>query len=288
MFLSRPSLALPPGLLTVTFDRQFIEDIFVPIFAGLNILSAFFEQPAPDLFPKLHSTPSGDPPSVPNSFSNLNEARIYLTNLANMVVDFDVAAEQYRHVTPDYTRMVTRQLEMEAKLHQWSSAYAEFLKTSLADMGSDSEDIRGTTLLRIQHKGILLLLTSSLTGGLPLLEKYNSDFETIISLSEFMMQDPPTRGKYHPRSFRSSRFSFEMGIIPQLYLTATRCQSAPVRQKALDILSASPRQEGLWDSAQARSAAEKVMGLRGVDSVKYTWKDLGQFEKLMFKPTQPL
>jgi hypothetical protein len=143
------SQALSAELLSTPPDRHFIEDTFVPIFARLNIVAAF-DQPASKLFPKLKSAPVGDPVSAPASFPNLAEARTCLTNLVNLVVEFEIAAEEYRHYMPEDMKVVAKQLKIKAKLHQWSTAFEEFMETSFADMSS--EDIRGTTLLRIQHK----------------------------------------------------------------------------------------------------------------------------------------
>jgi hypothetical protein len=95
---------------------------------------------------------------------------------------------------PEDAAFVTKRLGIEAKLQQWSIAFEDFMKTSSVDMSP--EDIRGTTLLRIQHKGIQLLLAYSFTGGLSLPDEYNDDFETMISLSEFMILDQSSRAKY--------------------------------------------------------------------------------------------
>ena len=46
---------------------------------------------------------------------------------------------------------------------------------------------------------------------------------------------------------RNTRFSLEIGIIPPLHVTATKCRDPVVRREAVDIMFASPRQEGMWD-----------------------------------------
>lgn len=47
---------------------------------------------------------------------------------------------------------------------------------------------------------------------------------------------------------RCTRFSFEAGFIPPLHFTATKCRDPIIRRKAIDILSSTSRQEGMWDS----------------------------------------
>jgi hypothetical protein len=46
---------------------------------------------------------------------------------------------------------------------------------------------------------------------------------------------------------RNPRFSFDIGIIPALHVTATKCRDPVVRREAIDLMFASPRQEGMWD-----------------------------------------
>lgn len=43
------------------------------------------------------------------------------------------------------------------------------------------------------------------------------------------------------------RFTFEVGIVPPLHVTATKCRDPVVRREAVELLFASPRQEGMWD-----------------------------------------
>ena len=43
------------------------------------------------------------------------------------------------------------------------------------------------------------------------------------------------------------RFTFEVGIVPPLHVTATKCRDPVVRREAVGLLFASPRQEGMWD-----------------------------------------
>jgi hypothetical protein len=54
------------------------------------------------------------------------------------------------------------------------------------------------------------------------------------------------------------RFTFDVGIVPPLHLTAIKCRDPVVRQEAIDLLFASPRQEGMWDSVLSARIAKWV------------------------------
>lgn len=109
-------------LLDPSSDPQFVEDIFVPIFARLNILSSLFGRPAPELFPKPKNSVSEIPFSPPNSFSNLVEARTSIINLVSLVLHFVRSTVEYRYDPKDGIDFIIRQLEIDAQLQQWSRA----------------------------------------------------------------------------------------------------------------------------------------------------------------------
>jgi hypothetical protein len=58
---------------------------------------------------------------------------------------------------------------------------------------------------------------------------------------------------------RLASFGFEMGVIIPIYVTALKCRNLQIRQRALNILSASPRREGFWDSRLAVKMAERLI-----------------------------
>lgn len=63
------------------------------------------------------------------------------------------------------------------------------MERSLTDMSS--QDIHGSALLRIHHKAISILLSTSLRAEQTASDNYIHDFECIVSLSEFLIDDPP-------------------------------------------------------------------------------------------------
>lgn len=59
---------------------------------------------------------------------------------------------------------------------------------------------------------------------------------------------------------KNRRFSLEVGIIPPLHMTATKCRDSLVRREAIRLLFKSPRQECLWDGVLSARVGRWVMG----------------------------
>jgi hypothetical protein len=65
-------------------------------------------------------------------------------------------------------------------------------------------------------------------------------------------------------------YTFEMRIIPALYLVATKCRQPSLRREAIELLKSSHRREGLWDSLLSARVAEWIIGLEsgGLESLE--------------------
>ena len=49
------------------------------------------------------------------------------------------------------------------------------------------------------------------------------------------------------QSITIPRYTHDVGVVPPLHVTATKCRDPVIRREAIDLLFASPRQEGMWD-----------------------------------------
>ncbi|OQN96833.1 hypothetical protein B0A48_17393 [Cryoendolithus antarcticus] len=61
------------------------------------------------------------------------------------------------------------------------------------------------------------------------------------------------------KSSLAGDFSFDLGYIVPLFFTVERCRDPTVRRRALAVLKARPRQEGVWESSGAARVVEKWM-----------------------------
>ena len=94
-------------------------------------------------------------------------------------------------------------------------------------------------VLSLYIKATSILLSAIVPESEMAYDKHLSCFKHIIRTCSLLIPLDLSRNK---------RFSFEVGIIPPLHLTATKCRDPIVRREARDLLFSSPRQEGMWDS----------------------------------------
>lgn len=106
-------------------------------------------------------------------------------------------------------------------------------------------------------------------------DRFMGDFDSIVSLAEifinrtrFVLINSTVREKnkiadvlFRPpgRSSRKQTFSFSLGIIPPLYVVATKCRDRDIRRRAFTLLKNCNRREILWDSNLATEAVKQVI-----------------------------
>lgn len=64
-------------------------------------------------------------------------------------------------------------------------------------------------------------------------------------------------------------FAFDIGVVPALYLVAVKCRNRPLRHRALALLQAHPRREGVWDSVATLALGRWVVGLEEEGTKKF-------------------
>lgn len=78
--------------------------------------------------------------------------------------------------------------------------------------------------------------------------------------------DPPdvTNGGFAAYHIKPS-FSADLGIVPPLFVVATKCRDPYMRRHAIQLLRSSSRREGMWDSELAARIGQWVMELEESD-----------------------
>jgi len=54
-------------------------------------------------------------------------------------------------------------------------------------------------------------------------------------------------------------FALDLGIVPPLFVVATKCRDRRLRREAIRLLMSSPRREGMWDSILCGRASQWIM-----------------------------
>jgi hypothetical protein len=111
-------------------------------------------------------------------------------------------------------------------------------------------------VLKIHHITIKILLEAMLYDHETGFDDLTDEFARIVGLAETLSNIPSAI----PGAGTRPAYSFDMGILPPLYYTAVRCRDPIIRRKALALLSASPRREGVWDSLVLAAIVRWVIG----------------------------
>jgi hypothetical protein len=251
-------------------DPQTDEDDLIELFTRLDVsASAFLDIQPPQLAMRLSE-------SLPNlashCFQDLAEGRKYLQRLVNMGLHLALSQYQFR----DNRDLLPVEAEVEriklmSAIRQWAIQFDALLKSpSMADLSGRS--LQGAFTLIMQQKTILIILEVSPFSDMRMLEPFEKDIESIVSIATWLVRTsgpfpdsgPKSAftGKAQLEAGDAPKFTADMGIIAPLYYVAIHCPNPSIRQRALGILKI-PRREGLWDSVLISNIAEKVQGVDG-------------------------
>lgn len=88
-------------------------------------------------------------------------------------------------------------------------------------------------------------------------DRFTARYEHIVELASLIVEPSPDGNTQMQRP----EFSQDMNTVGPLYALAHRCRDPVIRRKAVAILYAAPRQEGVWDSILTARVAEKVISI---------------------------
>ncbi len=194
-----------------------------------------------------------------DTFKNLDEAQSTLDKLRNQAWRFLIGSIQYKYVRPEKlpAHVVQEKNQLVKQFQCWSSALdglwcREHCKNP---QRSAIEAFReAATMLKLPHRSTQMLILAnvpedkSIFGTTP-----NELGREIISLVESLRLTDPSRRTY----------SCEVGIIAPLIMLGSTCRDSKVCGRALMLLAASRRREGLVDAQMIVRIAERIVMLRG-------------------------
>jgi len=125
------------------------------------------------------------------------------------------------------------------QLSSFASAYKPLLDSAISPVG----EIRhpSALILSIYHKTTTITLAAVTSDSEMVYDAFLADFKYITEICALLIASQSVGGPRNPR------FSFDVGVVPPLHVTATKCRDPSIRRRAVELLFASPRQEGLWD-----------------------------------------
>lgn len=159
--------------------------------------------------------------------------------------------------TPPYRNIIPLQVrleEMRAASDQWLYGFKHMVTHTIPAITSPTarkQAERAANILRIHHcSSSLLLATTFGNGRESVFDNHLDDFKTIVELSAPLVP--------HFQSM-SSGFTLDIGIVPTLYYTVTKCRDPETRHQALALLSSLSHREGSWDAQASARDAKKIL-----------------------------
>lgn len=232
-------------------------ETLIKMFLRLEIQAVAFirnsRQPQLDML--TASADSGSKPDVSTCFLNLDQARESQEKLVVWLFRFLALNAEYQNVPPlkRPASVLLEHMELQTQFQLFSVAIDAFLENPITQVSV--HDLRGAIALKLRQKVTYIMLTTS-SPALGEAEKRSTDvipeFRNLISLAESLVNDPDTK-EVAPIPC----FSFDTSVIAPLYYVAINCPDPALTQRAMQILSAVPRREGLFDAATVCKIAQK-------------------------------
>jgi hypothetical protein len=254
--------------------RQFLEEELIPLFTRLDVQATTIATPRSlkEVGPYCRKEPV-----MPSRFASLSDAHNHLADLVHWLLYFSNGEHNMMYwmvdhplthmkVGPPRTQsdedipklpdIVLKRIEKVERihfglLHQWLDAMNLYLKENI---NLEPRERRGAVMLKILYNGTVILQSASLYNHDLEYDKYSTEFEQIVKLSEGLIKSQARANKKS-----TPLYSFEMNILPPLHYCSTRCRDPKLRRKALTLLEDSPRREGMWDSAMLAAIARYII-----------------------------
>ena len=197
-----------------------------------------------------------EPPEV---FSSIEEARNSKDYLCNTCIHLLNSMESNRdHEGTEITgsQLETRRLACSRAFGKWLEAFRAFLQNKGHLL--DKKERQSAHALEISQ----IFCTIWLDIGPPMIltsemgwDAFTARYERIVDLAELVIEPASCGNKTTPK------FSIDMDTVAPLFAVASRCRHPVIRRKAITLLYAAPRQEGIWNSILAAQIAEQVVRL---------------------------
>lgn len=176
-------------------------------------------------------------PVLPGHFAHPDEAVSVMDRALRQIAKLQLGLEG-----PDLNRL---------ELHLASVLSTLQHSLSMAQARNDTVAVNDFRTLLVHHRAALVLLSGFDSGSETVYNGHLTDFEFIVEEMEDLLQ----AGSAVPQGV------VRIGIVPPLFLTATKCRDNLIRKRALTAMHQSPHYEHLWTSCTAHQIAQRVVWL---------------------------
>lgn len=265
-----------------------IEDYLVQFFGRLEIqLMSFRDTRPPECHLDLKEEGKEVIQHMPQLLTSINEARVYLDLVMRRLMHFTASLNHFKVSYAQYEESTVANPAVP-----WIDSKillaTQPLSTSTAPYYSEHESLimevscwikSFTPLLNRSIEASGLQCISALTLSLAATTaKISVQTAFIKAETEYDVFEPEFRRnvtqatillqileKVTPKNKPTLAFSFDLGVIPPLFLTCVKCRNSDIRKKALQLLIQYPRREGVWDSVTTAAIGTWVIELEEED-----------------------
>ncbi|KAI1131922.1 hypothetical protein F5Y10DRAFT_25814 [Nemania abortiva] len=228
--------------------------------------------------PSPSPSSDGGPPvstnqaQIPEVFASLHDGRLAWDTLCEKVMRFTEHMGTLVSMTPmNILPLELKQYgaEFDQQMQAWSRAFDPILNSRMAPAKSTQEKTAIAVLKMNQIMG-RILFNMTFSDSESEFDQFLPYFRDIVNLAMEVIGDEERRaaakrcpnpefcqhqpthidnfgGDYTARHIKPS-FSADLGIVPPLFVVATKCRDHLTRQQAIQLLRTSSRREGMWDS----------------------------------------
>jgi len=222
--------------------------------------------------------------NIPEVFKTSGEARSALDSITERIMRFN---EQLSSFHPGPNNILPKSVKSLAygfgiQLSQWDKAYAELLE-SRRTPGVTNTERAGINVLKMLHLMTSILFVTAFSTTEMEFDNFTGRFKEIVDLAKEVVVDEElslaqarcgTIGScrhtsHRPGAYREednyvhikASFALDLGIVPPLFVVATKCRDRKLRRDAIGLLLVSPRREGMWDSILSGRVGQWIMDI---------------------------
>jgi hypothetical protein len=245
---------------------QLLEDDIIHQFARLELQSTTFHN---DRFKE--SMVYYDTTTAPTvkSFHSLSTARnaLYM-NLVRIQRTGNAFQGHFSPLTGAPSRVPPDELieilyECTQHLEDWRVSFSKYMERASSTM--DVKTLSAALLLKAYHMLGTIAMPMEGAEGTGNEDTFLPQMEDILSWTE-----SAAKATDDHCSTKMTGFSFELGVIMPLYFIGSNCRQPATRRRAIELLKATPRREGLWDNLSAAFVAQRIADVEeeGLETVR--------------------
>jgi hypothetical protein len=211
---------------------------------------------------------------IPDRFASVMEARLAWDKICERIFRF--TETMFAHAQNGVMGVLPTSLQhygisFKKDMEAWCVAFDHILASRTAP-GISSQEKAAIAVLKMFQIMTKILFLMTFSDSEMHFDNFHPYFKSIVDLALEVVGDEERRAaarrcpdpafcqhqhrceldifgghEYAARHIKPS-FSADLGIVPPLYVVATKCREPHIRRQAIQLLRSSARREGMWDS----------------------------------------